>query len=164
MRRRRRRERIGDPNVELVIAAREPHPAAPAERFRLGQLGEAEQLAIKPPRIGFGSGGRRDLDVIEADRSQMCGGHRLIIARPLPAATASLVDLCRWRYVLGMTDEHKTEELKVIQSEREADERNRAKSAFDEDEAEQHERRADKARYLREKLEERAESERRLKE
>jgi hypothetical protein len=63
-----------------------------------------------------------------------------------------------------MTDEHKTEELKIIQSEREAEERKRAKSARDEDEVDQHERRADKARYLREKLEERAESERRLKE
>jgi ribosomal protein L17 len=63
-----------------------------------------------------------------------------------------------------MTDEHKTEELKVIQAEREAAERNRAESAVDDDEVEQHERRADKARYLREKLEERAESERRLKE
>jgi hypothetical protein len=61
-----------------------------------------------------------------------------------------------------MTDEHKTEELKVIQSEREADERERAQASFDEDEAAQHERRADKARYLREKLEERAESERQL--
>ncbi len=61
-----------------------------------------------------------------------------------------------------MTDEHKTEELKVIQSEREADERERAQAAFDEDEAAQHERRAEKARYLREKLEERAESERQL--
>ncbi|HUA02862.1 MAG TPA: hypothetical protein VMB27_03095 [Solirubrobacteraceae bacterium] len=63
-----------------------------------------------------------------------------------------------------MTDEHKTEELKVIQAEREADERKRAESAVDEDEVDQHERRADKAAYLREKLEERAESERRLKE
>jgi hypothetical protein len=63
-----------------------------------------------------------------------------------------------------MTDEHKTEELKVIQAEREAAERTRAESAVDDDEVEQHERRADKARYLREKLEERAESERRLKE
>lgn len=63
-----------------------------------------------------------------------------------------------------MSDEHKTEELKVIQSEREAEERKRAQDALDEDEAEQHERRADKARYLREKLEQRAESERRLKE
>ena len=68
------------------------------------------------------------------------------------------------RYFLRMTDEHKTEELKVIQTEREAEERKLAESARDEDELEQHARRADKARYLREKLEERAESERRLKE
>ena len=63
-----------------------------------------------------------------------------------------------------MPDEHKTEELKIIQSEREAEERERARASLDEDEAEQHERRADKARYLREKLEQRAESERRLNE
>ena len=63
-----------------------------------------------------------------------------------------------------MPEEHTTEELTVIQAQREAEERRRAKSAVDEDEVEQHERRADKARYLREKLEERAESERRLKE
>ena len=61
-----------------------------------------------------------------------------------------------------MTDEHKTEELKVIQSEREVTEREQAESSLDEDEAAQHERRADKARYLKEKLEERAESERQL--
>jgi hypothetical protein len=61
-----------------------------------------------------------------------------------------------------MTDEHKTEELKVIQSEREVAEREQAESALDEDEAAQHDRRADKARYLKEKLEERAESERQL--
>ncbi len=62
-----------------------------------------------------------------------------------------------------MTDEqHKTEELKVIQTEREAAERQQAEAALDEDEAAQHERRAEKARYLREKLEERAESERQL--
>jgi hypothetical protein len=61
-----------------------------------------------------------------------------------------------------MTDEHKTEELKVIQSDREAAEREQAESALDEDEAAQHERRADKARYLKERLEERAESERQL--
>jgi hypothetical protein len=63
-----------------------------------------------------------------------------------------------------MAEEHTTEELTVIQAQREAEERRRAKSAVDDDEVEQHERRADKARYLREKLEERAESERRLKE
>ena len=73
------------------------------------------------------------------------------------------VDRLRWRYVLAMGDEqHKTEELKVIQTEREAEERERAQSALDEEEAAQHQRRADKARYLREKLEEREESERRL--
>ena len=61
-----------------------------------------------------------------------------------------------------MADEHKTEELKIIQSDREVAEREQAESALDEDEAAQHERRADKARYLKEKLEERAESERQL--
>lgn len=72
-------------------------------------------------------------------------------------------DRARWRYVLAMADEqHKTEELKVIQTEREAEERERAESSLDEDEAAQHERRADKARYLRQKLEEREKSERRV--
>jgi len=62
-----------------------------------------------------------------------------------------------------MADErHKTEELKIVQSEREAAERERAREALDEEEAAQHDRRADKARYLRKKLEEREESERRL--
>jgi hypothetical protein len=54
----------------------------------------------------------------------------------------------------------KTEELKLTQLERERAERKRAETAPDEDEAAQHERRAEKARYLAEKLEERAESER----
>ena len=49
-----------------------------------------------------------------------------------------------------MADEHKTEELKIIQSDREVAEREQAESALDEDEAAQHERRADKARYLKE--------------
>jgi hypothetical protein len=55
----------------------------------------------------------------------------------------------------------KTEELKLAQIERERAERKRAESVPDDDEVAQHERRADKARYLAEKLEERAESERR---
>ena len=54
----------------------------------------------------------------------------------------------------------KTEELKSTQRERERAGRKRADTAPDEDEAAQHERRAEKARYLAEKLEERAESER----
>jgi hypothetical protein len=58
-------------------------------------------------------------------------------------------------------EERITEELKQAQLEREQAERRRAKSVPDEDEAAQHERRADKARYLADKLEERARSERR---
>jgi len=54
-----------------------------------------------------------------------------------------------------------TEELKQAQRERERAERRRAESVSDEDDAAQHERRADKAKYLADKLEERAESERR---
>jgi hypothetical protein len=54
----------------------------------------------------------------------------------------------------------KTEELKLTQLERERAERQRAETAPDEDEAVQHERRAEKARYLADKLGERAESER----
>lgn len=53
-----------------------------------------------------------------------------------------------------------TQELRLDQLKREAAERDRAGEAPDPDEAEQHERRADKAGYLREKLEQRAESER----
>ena len=60
-----------------------------------------------------------------------------------------------------VADEPDTEELNLAQLEREQAERRRAKSVPDQDEAAQHERRADKARYLAEKLEERAESERR---
>ena len=59
-----------------------------------------------------------------------------------------------------MADEPITEELKLTQIEREQAERRRARAVPDEDAAAQHERRADKARYLAEKLEERAESER----
>jgi hypothetical protein len=55
----------------------------------------------------------------------------------------------------------KTEELKLTQLERERAERRRAESLPDDDQAVQHMRRAEKARYLAEKLEERAESERR---
>ena len=53
-----------------------------------------------------------------------------------------------------------TQELRIDQLQREATERERADAAIDEDEAEQHERRAEKASYLREKLEERADAER----
>jgi hypothetical protein len=66
-----------------------------------------------------------------------------------------------WRYVLSVDEEPTTQELKLAQLEREEAERRRARSVPDEDEAAQHDRRADKAKYLADKLEERAESERR---
>lgn len=59
-----------------------------------------------------------------------------------------------------MSEEPETRELKKLQSEREQAESEQAESAMTDDEAAQHQRRAEKAAYLREKLEERAESER----
>jgi hypothetical protein len=59
-----------------------------------------------------------------------------------------------------MPEDPETEELKVAQQEREEVESDEANSAHTDEEAAQHQRRADKAAYLREKLEERAESER----
>jgi hypothetical protein len=59
-----------------------------------------------------------------------------------------------------MSEEPETRELKQAQTRREAQEQELARRAPDEQETAQHERRAEKARYLREKLDERAESER----
>jgi hypothetical protein len=56
-------------------------------------------------------------------------------------------------------DEPTTGELRVDQLRRELDERKRAEDATEEDLAEQHGRRADKAAYLKEKLAEREEAE-----
>jgi hypothetical protein len=53
-----------------------------------------------------------------------------------------------------------TEELRVEQARREREEAERAREAPGEEETGEHARRADKAAYLREKLEKRAESER----
>ena len=53
-----------------------------------------------------------------------------------------------------------TEELRIEQLQREAGEREAAEGSSMPDDTEQHERRADKAEYLRRKLEERAEAER----
>jgi hypothetical protein len=59
-----------------------------------------------------------------------------------------------------MAEDPITEELKITQLEREQAERKRAGTVADDEEAAQHERRAEKAGYLAEKLEERAKSER----
>jgi hypothetical protein len=53
-----------------------------------------------------------------------------------------------------------TEELRALQKGREQEERQALDESATKDEAHQHRRRADKSAYLREKLEERAESER----
>ena len=61
-----------------------------------------------------------------------------------------------------MTEDPTTEELRIAQIQREAAERAAAERTPDDDEGTgQHEARASKAAYLREKLEERAEAERR---
>ena len=64
-----------------------------------------------------------------------------------------------------MSDErHKTEELKIEQVEREREERRLADREPSDEGTAQHQRRADKHAYLKEKLAERAESERRAEE
>jgi hypothetical protein len=63
------------------------------------------------------------------------------------------------RYVLPMHDDPEADELRAGQLKREADEQELARSTDDEHEVAQHQRRAQKARYLREKLDERAASE-----
>ena len=52
-----------------------------------------------------------------------------------------------------------TEDLRSEQERKEAEEARRARDAETDDETAQHERRAEKSAYLREKLDERAESE-----
>jgi hypothetical protein len=60
-----------------------------------------------------------------------------------------------------VSEDPTTQELRLEQLGREKEERERAERATDPDDTGQHEARAAKAGYLREKLEERAEAERR---
>ena len=60
-----------------------------------------------------------------------------------------------------MDDNPTTEELRISQLRREGSERREAENAGSDPEVEQHERRAEKAAYLKRKLEEREEAERR---
>jgi hypothetical protein len=57
-------------------------------------------------------------------------------------------------------EDPQTEELRLKQSQREREEREAEDGALTEEDTEVHRRRAEKSAYLREKLEERAESER----
>jgi hypothetical protein len=59
-----------------------------------------------------------------------------------------------------MSEDPDTQELRKAQARRVREELDLARQALDEEEETQHARRADKAEYLRQKLEERAESER----
>ena len=155
----RRRELLGHADVELMRAAGEPRPAPGSEWFWLLELGQPEYLAVEAPGVGLTAGRRGDLDVIETQELDWTG-----IARHGRDDRIRRLRRRPGRYVCGVEKRQKderrqTEELKAVQLEREASERDRARSAPD-DEAAQHARRADKARYLREKLEERARSER----
>lgn len=67
-------------------------------------------------------------------------------------------------FAAAMPDDPTTQELRLSQLRREQAERELAERLPEEDGAEKHERRADRAAYLREKLEQRAESERELEE
>ncbi len=60
-----------------------------------------------------------------------------------------------------MEEDPTTQELRLDQLRREVDERRKAGDTPLEEETAQHERRADRAAYLRERLEERAQAERR---
>jgi len=59
-----------------------------------------------------------------------------------------------------MEEDPTTQELRIEQLQRERAEREAASEGVTPDDTDQHERRADKASYLREKLEQRAKSER----
>jgi hypothetical protein len=60
----------------------------------------------------------------------------------------------------GDPDNPSTEELRAVQAEREEAERERAGQSPDEREERTHERRAERAAYLRDKLDEQAEADR----
>jgi hypothetical protein len=66
------------------------------------------------------------------------------------------------RYGLVMDDEPDTQELRAEQLKRAMQEERLAETSGEQEEIAQHERRADKAKYLRDKLEQREASERKL--
>jgi membrane protein len=77
----------------------------------------------------------------------------------LAGAVVNELRLVGSRDTLAGVPDPKTEELRLEQIERERKEHARAEQSEDEPETDQHERRAERAGYLREKLEERAEAE-----
>ena len=77
----------------------------------------------------------------------------------LSGAVVNELHLLRRRGTLAAMPDPETEELRLEQIDRERKEHARAEAAPDEPETEQHERRAERAEYLKEKLEERGEAE-----
>jgi hypothetical protein len=59
-------EVLGDADVQLLRAGREPDAAAGAERLRLVELAQPEQAAVEPARLALAAGRRGHLHVIEA--------------------------------------------------------------------------------------------------
>jgi len=66
MRLARRGERLLDADVELLRSRAEPAAAARREGGRLGDLVETEERAVERPRSVLASGGRGNLDVVDA--------------------------------------------------------------------------------------------------
>jgi hypothetical protein len=61
----RRRERLLDADMKLSAARQgEPDAAARAQRLRLLDLLQPQQLAEEAPRLGLAAGRRRELDVV----------------------------------------------------------------------------------------------------
>jgi hypothetical protein len=59
-------EAVLDADVELMVGAdREPDPAAGSERLGLGDLAQAQQLAVEAARLRLAPGRGGDLHVID---------------------------------------------------------------------------------------------------
>jgi hypothetical protein len=60
----RGRERLLDADVKLTASEREPDAATRAERLRLFDLRQPEEVAVEETRLRFAAGRRCNLDVI----------------------------------------------------------------------------------------------------
>lgn len=68
---RRRRERLGHADVDLMLAVElKPDAAAGSQRLRLVDLGQAKQPTEEPSRLGFAPGWRGQLNMIDPERQR----------------------------------------------------------------------------------------------
>src|SRR5258708_10127396 len=58
-------KRLGDPYVQLLVADLEPDPSARPKRLRLGQLGQAEEVAVEVSSLLLAAAGSGDLYVVD---------------------------------------------------------------------------------------------------